>query len=52
MLLKMDKILNFVEIVGNGNTNFIGDTRSGPINVDITNREWICEGVGLSNKKG
>ena len=36
-----------IEIVGNGSTNFIGDTRSGPIKVDIKNIEILCEGVGL-----
>ena len=27
-------------------TSFIGDTRSGPIEVEIINKEWICDGVG------
>ena len=40
-----------VIIEGNGNTSFIGDTRSGPINVEITNREWICDGVGVVKQK-
>ena len=38
---------NCIEIVGNGSTNFIGDTRSGPIKVDIKNLEVLCDGVGL-----
>ena len=32
-------------IEGNGNTSFIGDTRSGPINVEVINNEWIWDGV-------
>ena len=38
---------NCIEIVGNGSTNFIGDTRSGPIKVNIKNLEILCDGVGL-----
>ena len=38
-------------IEGNGNTSFIGDTRSGPINVEVTNSEWICDGVGIVKQK-
>ena len=38
-------------IKGNGKTSFIGDTRSGPINVEITNSEWICNGVGIIKQK-
>jgi len=38
---------NCVEVVGNGSTNFIGDTRSGPIKVDIENIEILCDGIGL-----
>ena len=38
-------------IEGNGNTTFIGDTRSGPIEVEIVNYEWICDGVGVVKQK-
>lgn len=38
-------------IEGNGNTSFIGDTRSGPINVEVINNEWICDGVGVVKQK-
>ena len=38
---------NCVEVVGNGSTNFIGDTRSGPIKVEIENIEILCDGIGL-----
>ena len=38
-------------IEGNGNTTFIGDTRSGPIDVEIVNYEWICDGVGVVKQK-
>ena len=40
-----------IMIKGNGKTSFIGDTRSGPINVEITNSEWICNGVGIIKQK-
>ncbi len=36
-----------IEIEGSGTTNFIGDTRSGPIEVKINNVEILCDGVGL-----
>jgi hypothetical protein len=36
-----------IELIGEGSTNFIGDTRSGPINVDIKNVEILCNNVGL-----
>ena len=38
---------NCKEILGKGITNFIGDTRSGPIEVEILNTEFLCEGVGI-----
>tara|TARA_B100000282_G_C31605805_1_gene432288 strand:+ start:51 stop:755 length:705 start_codon:yes stop_codon:yes gene_type:complete len=38
-------------IQGNGKTSFIGDTRSGPIKVEIINYEWICDGVGVVKQK-
>ena len=40
-----------IEIEGQGKTSFIGDTRSGPINVEIMNSEWICDGVGVVKQK-
>ncbi len=36
-----------IEIEGKGNSNFIGDTRSGPIDVKIENVEILCNGIGL-----
>ena len=36
-----------IEISGLGSTDFIGDTRTGPINVEIKNIEILCNGVGL-----
>ena len=42
---------NCIEIKGVGNTSFIGDTRSGPINVDIINNELVCDGVGIIKQK-
>ena len=47
--LKIKGILysDCIELIGKGSTNFIGDTRSGPINVDIRNVEILCHNVGL-----
>ena len=43
-----DKIYeDCIEIKGKGSTDFIGDTRSGPINVEIENIEILCDGIGL-----
>jgi len=36
-----------VEIIGRGSTNFIADTRSGPIDVEVQNHEIVCNGFGL-----
>ncbi len=36
-----------LKVKGTGETSFIGDTRSGPIKVEIINTEWICVDVGL-----
>ena len=36
-----------IEVIGKGSTDFIGDTRSGPINVDVKNVEVLCNDVGL-----
>ena len=46
---KFNKLIfnNCIEIEGSGSTNFIGDTRSGPINVKIKNNEVLCNDVGL-----
>ena len=46
-ILNEQSFKNCVEIVGNGSTDFIGDTRSGPIKVNIRNLEILCDGVGL-----
>jgi hypothetical protein len=42
---------NCIVIKGVGNTSFIGDTRSGPINVDVLNNEWVCNGFGIVKQK-
>ena len=39
--LKKKSYKNCIEIEGKGKTSFIGDTRSGPINVDVLNNEWV-----------
>jgi len=36
-----------IEIEGIGNTEFIGDTRSGPIYVEVKNNEILCNNIGL-----
>ena len=36
-----------IEITGKGSTDFIADTRSGSINVEVQNHEIICDGFGL-----
>ena len=36
-----------IEIEGIGITEFIGDTRSGPINVEVKNNEILCNNIGL-----
>ena len=36
-----------IEIEGTGNTKFIGDTRSGPIDVEVKNNEILCNNIGL-----
>ena len=36
-----------IEIEGTGSTKFIGDTRSGPINVEVKNNEILCNNIGL-----
>ena len=35
-----------IEIEGTGNTKFIGDSRSGPINVEVKNNEILCNNIG------
>ena len=36
-----------IKIEGIGKTSFIGDTRSGPIKVDVKNNDLICKNIGL-----
>ena len=36
-----------IYIEGKGESEFIADTRSGPISVDIFIKEWVCPGVGI-----
>ena len=38
-------------IKGKGNADFIADTRTGPIKVDIISDEWICDNVGLVKER-
>ena len=45
--VKAGNFKNCVYIEGKGKSEFIADTRSGPINVDIFIKEWICPGVGI-----
>ena len=40
-----------IEIEGKGSASFIADTRSGPIIVDITNNEVLCNNIGLVYQK-
>ena len=42
---------NCIEIEGKGNANFIADTRSGPIMVDVINNEVLCNNIGLVYQK-
>ena len=48
---KKKKFNNCIEIEGQGKTNFIADTRSGPISVTIKNNEVLCNNVGLVFQK-
>lgn len=41
------KFVNCIYILGKGKTEFIADTRSGPIPIDVETKEWLCKGVGL-----
>ncbi len=45
--IKNNSFKDCLEVEGKGTTNFIGDTRSGPIQVQITNVEILCNGIGL-----
>ena len=36
-----------IEIEGKGNASFIADTRSGPIIVNVINKEVLCNNIGL-----
>ena len=38
---------NCIYIEGNAESEFIADTRSGPIPVEIFSQDWICPGVGI-----
>jgi len=49
--VKAGKFQRCVHIKGNGKTEFIADTRSGPNEVEISSEEWICPGVGLVKEK-
>ena len=40
-----------IEIEGKGNASFIADTRSGPIIVNVTNNEVLCNNIGLVYQK-
>ena len=42
---------NCIEIEGKGKANFIADTRSGPIMVDVINSEILCNNIGLVYQK-
>ena len=45
--VKAGSFKNCIYIEGNGKSEFIADTRSGPISVDIFIKEWVCPGVGI-----
>ena len=45
--VKAGNFKNCIYIEGKGESEFIADTRSGPIGVDIFIKEWICPGVGI-----
>ena len=45
--LKNQFFSNCIEIEGIGKADFIADTRSGPIQVDIKNTEILCNNIGL-----
>ena len=48
---KKKKFNDCIEIEGQGKTNFIADTRSGPISVTIKNNEILCNNIGLVFQK-
>ena len=48
---KKKKFNDCIEIEGKGKTNFIADTRSGPISVTIKNNEVLCNNIGLVFQK-
>ena len=45
--VKAGNFKNCIYIEGKGESEFIADTRSGPIGVDIFIKEWVCPGVGI-----
>ena len=45
--VKAGHFKNCIYIEGKGESEFIADTRSGPIKVDIFTKEWVCPGVGI-----
>ena len=45
--VKAGHFKNCIYIEGKGESEFIADTRSGPIEVDIFTKEWVCPGVGI-----
>ena len=48
---KKKKFKNCIEIEGKGKTDFIADTRSGPIIATIFNNEILCKNIGLVFQK-
>ena len=49
--LKNKSFNDCIEIEGKGNASFIADTRSGPIIVDVLNKEILCHNIGLVYQK-
>ena len=45
--VKAGNFKDCIYIEGKGTSEFIADTRSGPISVDIFIKEWVCPGVGI-----
>jgi len=45
--VKAGHFKNCIYIEGKGESEFVADTRSGPIKVDIFTKEWVCPGVGI-----
>ena len=49
--VKAGEFENCIYVKGNGNTEFIADTRSGPNKVQVLSEEWYCPEVGLVKHK-